>query len=98
LDRAALAVEIATHLGRPAVDVERALASLTTADCAGPASGTAVIDALCVSFLDAVLTARAQGDIPDPTIVDLIARELLDFPRHLCSLASSLSIDRVARF
>ncbi len=97
LDRAALAIEIGACLGRPAVEVERALASLTTSDCAAPASGTPVIDALCVSFLDAVLGARARGDIRDPTIADLIARELLDFPRHLCSLTSWLTVARVAR-
>jgi hypothetical protein len=56
-----------------------------------------VLDALCVSMLDAILTLRAHGEVRDLTIADLIARELLDFPRHLCSLCSWLKRDRVAQ-
>jgi hypothetical protein len=44
----------------------------------------------------AVLDARARREVRDATITDLIARELLDFPRHLCSLATWLQTDRVA--
>jgi hypothetical protein len=56
-----------------------------------------VVDALCLSLLDAVLTARACREIRDPSIADLIARELLDFPRHLVSLSTWLRTPRVAR-
>lgn len=55
-----------------------------------------VLDTLCVSLLAAVVGAKHRGDVGDVPTIDLIARELLDFPRHLCSLGSWLKTQRVA--
>lgn len=56
-----------------------------------------LIDALCLSFLAAVQAAREEREIRDPSISDLIARELIDFPRHHGSLGVWLKKSRVAR-
>jgi len=56
-----------------------------------------VLDALAVSLLDAVLAVRASGQARDAIVIDLIARELLDFPLTLRSLCTWLRRDRLAR-
>ena len=96
LDRRAVAHAVATAIGRPAAAVEPALAALESERHAdgGDADGV-IVDALCIALLDALLSARTRREIPDTAIGDVIARELLDFPRHLCSLASWLKIARV---
>jgi enoyl-CoA hydratase/carnithine racemase len=61
-----------------------------------PRPDDVLMHAVCLSLLEASLTARAEGEVRDPSIVDLIARELLDFPRHLTSLCTWLKKARVA--
>jgi hypothetical protein len=95
LDRSGLVLLLAPALGESPSTVEAALEALATERWTD-ANDPVVLDAVCVSLLDAVLTARAEREVSDTTIVDLIARELLDFPRHLCSLASWLKTTRVA--
>jgi len=97
LGAASVAAEVATALGRTSHDVETALGGLATAGCAERERAGAVVDALCVSLLDAVLHVRTRREVRDPTIVDLIARELFDFPRHLCSLSTWLKTALVTR-
>jgi len=55
-----------------------------------------VLDAVAVSLLHAVLALRASGQARDAIVVDLIARELLDFPLTLRSLCTWLRRDRIA--
>jgi len=55
-----------------------------------------VLDALAVSLLHAVLAVRASGQAREPSIIDLIARELLDFPLPLRSLCAWLRRARIA--
>ncbi len=96
LDLPALARLLAPVLGEPEPAIARRLAVLAGDDRVGDAGESPVLDALCMAFLDAVLTARADGAVRHLPIVDLIAREVLDFPRHLVSLCGWLKTARVA--
>lgn len=96
LDRPRLAAQVAEMIGSKAVNVEISLAALGD-DTYDGSMHLLVIDALCISLLEAILAIRAQREVRDLTIADLIARELLDFPRHLCSLCSWLKRERVAQ-
>lgn len=96
LDRHALVRALAAELGRPPSTIEATLAALETPTYSGTWAPV-VSDALCLSLLAAVLGVRQRGEVQDTSITDLIARELLDFPRHLCSLSSWLTTARVAR-
>ena len=90
LDRRRVAVELAASASRSAAELDPLLNAL---DCPHRSDGRndgIVLDALCISWLDASLSARLRGDVRDACIVDLIAREILDFPRHLCSLCTWL--------
>ncbi len=55
-----------------------------------------LIDALCLSWLASVRDLLTTGVIAHPTIVDLAARELLDFPLEHRSLCSFLTRARVS--
>jgi len=70
-------------------------ASALDADDCAHGEEPALLDALALSLLDAVLAARRDG--VETVVVDLVARELLDFPRHLTSLGRWLRTERVAR-
>lgn len=91
LDRRAVAREVAAETD----GVLPALAVLATPDSAA-GGDVRLVDALCISLLAVVLEARVNREVRDPSILDLIARELLDFPRHLSSLCSWLKTARVA--
>lgn len=95
LDGSAVAALAAT-LGGGEADWAPRLAALAAGDV-GDRADAGLVDALAVSLLGAVLEARARREIRDTSIADLIARELLDFPRHLCSLGVWLKAGRVAR-
>jgi enoyl-CoA hydratase/carnithine racemase len=97
IDHRLLVLQLASALSRPPSEIEPLVAALKSANCSAASADTVIIDALCVSLLDAVLTARARCEVRDTSILDLIARELLDFPRHLCSLCTWLKTARVAR-
>jgi hypothetical protein len=97
LDRPRLVLELARATGSPVGTVERLLAELENDAYDDTKEPAVLLDALCISLLDAVLILRAQREVRDLTIADLIARELLDFPRHLCSLCSWLKRDRVGQ-
>ena len=106
IERDALAAAIARALGRVPAEVAPAVAQLASerhadalagkTDDAITAAGATIIDAAAVSLLDAVATALAKREARDISIIDLIARELLDFPRHLCSLSTWLKTERIA--
>lgn len=55
-----------------------------------------LVDVLCLSLLDVVLSLRGGGAVGDAATVDLIARELFDFPLHRTSLCGWLTRARVA--
>lgn len=95
VDRARLAQLLGGRMRRSPAEIEPLLASLASAELA--AVDDIVLDALCIALLDAVLSAREGGEVGDLPTADVIARELLDFPRHLCSLCSWLKRERVAR-
>jgi len=93
----ALATALGPGVGRAPEDLRSELARLAVHEVAtDTAEEPRVLDALCVSLLHAVQCVRHRGEVGDIPTIDLIARELLDFPRHLCSLASWLKIRRVA--
>jgi enoyl-CoA hydratase/carnithine racemase len=96
LDRGRLADEMARGLGTTPAAVAPVLAEVLAPACAAAEPDEHLVDAVCLSLLEAALVARAQGEVRDPSIVDLIARELLDFPRHLTSLCTWLKKARVA--
>jgi hypothetical protein len=54
-----------------------------------------LVDELCLSWLRAARELLESGTIGHPTIVDLVARELLDFPLEHRSLCSYLTRERV---
>lgn len=87
-------------LGQPAtLDGARGVVPLHTLrdDAFDDGDGDPVIlDALAVSLLHAILAMRADGQLRDPAVVDLIARELLDFPLTLRSLCTWLRRTRIA--
>jgi hypothetical protein len=97
LDRPLLVTEVAKVMGCETSTVEPLLAALETDAYDGANTNPVLLDALCISMLDAILTLREEREVRDLTIADLIARELLDFPRHLCSLCSWLKRARVAQ-
>jgi hypothetical protein len=97
LDRPRLTARVAKAMGSDTTTAGASLAALDTDAYDNTIAHSVVIDALCISMLDAILTLRAQKEVRDLTIADLIARELLDFPRHLCSLCSWLKRERVAQ-
>jgi hypothetical protein len=97
LDVSLLAAEVAAALGRPAADIQALLAALASPRPGAVArADESLVDGLGLSLAGAVVAARERREVRDPTITDLIARELLDFPRHLCSLGTWLRIERVA--
>jgi len=94
LDRRLVADQLAVNFGG-AAQIEPLLEALEDAECRDGKGAALVVDALCVALVDAVLRTRAE--VRDVSIVDLIARELLDFPRHLTSMCSWLKRGRVAQ-
>jgi enoyl-CoA hydratase/carnithine racemase len=97
--REPVAAEIGRALGRDAADraIAGAIARLADARPAGDRGEPAVLDALCLSLLEAADEARASGAVADATAIDLVARELLDFPRRAVSMCTWLKRERVAR-
>jgi enoyl-CoA hydratase/carnithine racemase len=85
-----------TGLGEAAVAAALAALAADPAYTGAPQS-EALGDALCVSLAGAALRVRDRGEARDPSIIDLIARELLDFPRHASSLCTWLTRARVGR-
>jgi hypothetical protein len=81
--------------GAPDDETHRGLRELGR-DALSASGDDAVVDAVCLSLLAAVLDIRAEDAVSHPSIVDLVARELLDFPRHLRSLSTWLKTARVA--
>jgi hypothetical protein len=69
---------------------ERFIASDGAAGVAVPA----LADALLVSLLDVALRALDEKQVTHPSIVDLAAREVLDFPLGLGSLGRALGAER----
>ncbi len=92
VDLAALAQQIVP--AGPGVGAEVALQTLCDT-AIGDRQNPAIINALCLSLLAATLSTREERAVRDPSIIDVIARELLDFPRHLCSLCTWLKRARV---
>lgn len=92
----ALAASVARSLDVDLDTAERLLAALGDDDFDDAAGDAAVLDALAVSLLHTVLAVRAGGQLREPSIVDLIARELLDFPLPLRSLCTWLRRGRMA--
>lgn len=96
IGNAAMAAHLAAWLGRREAQTTPLLAELERSDYAA-APDDLIVDAMCISLVDAVLIARERGEVRDLPTADLIARELLDFPRHLCSMCSWLKRERVAQ-
>ena len=95
LDRDLLAAWLAPELGCAPPVAAGLLAALQGEPRGDSAGDETIVDGLCLSLLDAVLATQSAGAVRDASIIDLIARELLDFPRHLCSLATWLKKARV---
>jgi hypothetical protein len=91
-----LARPLARHLKRTAAVIAPLLSALRGSDCSTTVDD-GIIDALCISLVEAVVEARERGEVRDLPTLDLIARELLDFPRHACSMCTWMKRERVAR-
>jgi enoyl-CoA hydratase/carnithine racemase len=96
LEERALAVALAPGRCTADGDPAAALAALAGPWRAAERTEPLVLDALCIALLEAAEAARATRAVPDPSVTDLVARELLDFPRHLVSLCTWLKRERVA--
>lgn len=97
LERDALVGALAAASDRSLRDPAAVLADLTEGSMAHDRMEPLLLDALCISLLEAAEAARATRAIPDPSVIDLVARELLDFPRHLVSLCTWLKRARVVK-
>jgi enoyl-CoA hydratase/carnithine racemase len=99
LPRGALAVALAPHLPRPASleRVEEALEALATAEAQGAHGSAPLADAVLISLLGFVTRALGERTLGHPTVVDVLARELIDFPLGFGSLCRYLTRERAAR-
>jgi len=98
VDQRGIGEQLATALNLAPASLDQLLTALETAHYADlDAPDPVILDALCISLLEVMVTVRAEREVRDPSIADLIARELLDFPRHLCSLGTWLKRGRVGR-
>jgi enoyl-CoA hydratase/carnithine racemase len=99
LPRPALARVLAPHLPAPASleRVEEALEALATTE-PGHAHGSVVLaDAVLISLLGFATRALGERTLGHPTVVDVLARELIDFPLGYGSLCRYLTRERAAR-
>lgn len=99
LPRTALAVALAPHLPGPVelAHLEQALEALATADARGAHGSAPLADAVFISLLGFATRALAERTLGHPTVVDVLARELIDFPLGFGSLCRYLTRERAAR-
>jgi enoyl-CoA hydratase/carnithine racemase len=99
LPRSMLARVLAAHLPAPFPSgwVEEALEALATADVQGATGTLPVADAVLISLLGFVTRALEGRALGHPTVVDVLARELIDFPLGYGSLCRYLTRERAAR-
>ncbi|MCY1016601.1 enoyl-CoA hydratase/isomerase family protein [Pyxidicoccus sp. MSG2] len=99
LPRTALAMALAPHLPGPVElgAVERALEELATAEAQGAHGSAPLADAVFISLLGFVTRALAERTLGHPTVVDVLARELIDFPLGFGSLCRYLTRERASR-
>jgi len=99
LPRAALAVALAPHLPAavPAQRVEEALEALATAEALGAHGSVPLADAVLISLLGFATHALAERTLGHPTVVDVLARELIDFPLCYGSLCRYFTRERATR-
>ena len=99
LPRATLALALAAHLPATAslARVEQALEALATADARDAHGAAPLADAVLISLLGFATRALAGRTLGHPTVVDVLARELIDFPLGYGSLCRYLTRERAAR-
>ncbi|MBZ4415052.1 enoyl-CoA hydratase-related protein [Myxococcus sp. RHSTA-1-4] len=99
LPRPALALALAPHLPAAASfeRVEEALEALATAEPRGAHGSAPLADAVLISLLGFATRALADRTLGHPTVVDVLARELIDFPLGYGSLCRYLTRERAAR-
>jgi enoyl-CoA hydratase/carnithine racemase len=99
LPRATLAQVLAPHL--PSVTllkrIDRALETLANAEPRGAKGSAPLADAVLISLLGFTTRALADRTLGHPTVVDVLARELIDFPLGYGSLCRYLTRERAAR-
>lgn len=87
---------LATRTALPIAEVAARLARLTATSACDASLVPHLIDALCLSLLASVLSLRADHIVRDAPTIDLLARELFDFPLEHISLCRWLTRRRVA--
>lgn len=99
LPRAELAVALAPHLPAPTplARIEEALEALALAEPRGAQGSVPLADAVLISLLGFATRALAERTLGHPTVVDVLARELIDFPLGFGSLCRYLTCERAAR-
>lgn len=99
LPRTALALTLAPHLPGPVSlgDVEQALDALATAEPRGAQGSAPLADAVFISLLGFATGVLAERTLGHPTVVDVLARELIDFPLGYGSLCRYLTRERASR-
>jgi len=96
LDRTSVAQTLAPAVERTPEQILPYLAVLAAERSSNGHDAPLLLAALCITLTEAAHDARATRTVRDPSVIDLVARELLDFPRHLTSLCVWLKRSRVA--
>ncbi|NMO19073.1 enoyl-CoA hydratase/isomerase family protein [Pyxidicoccus fallax] len=99
LPRPELALALVAHLpaSAPVERIQEALEALATADALGAHGSVPLADAVLISLLGFATRALAERTLGHPTVVDVLARELIDFPLGYGSLCRYLTRERAAR-
>jgi enoyl-CoA hydratase/carnithine racemase len=99
LPRSVLARVLAGHLPAPfpSALVEEALGALASAEVRRKNGSIHVADAVLISLLGFVTRTLESRALGHPTVVDVLARELIDFPLGYGSLCRYLTRERAAR-
>lgn len=85
------------HTEASSVKIVRDLKKLASGDYRRGAILPSALDSVCLTMLAAVRAMFADGSVTHPALVDLCAREVLDFPLAHKSLCAYLTRERVER-
>lgn len=95
IDEGWLESELAALLQCSPSEVRLALRRVGQPEDAAQEMDQGLVDGLCVSLYAAALRSRAGGTLRHPSLVDLAARETVDFPLQHGSLATYMTRERL---
>ena len=95
LDRRKLVRLVADRIEAPVGEVRSVIRELGRPDAEGGRKDRRISDALTITLLGETLRTLEDRTLSHPTIIDVVAREVLDFPMQLGSLCRYLVVSRV---